>query len=135
FRRVRETVTNCSDQLPKPRGDVRRLKVVRIIARLNGGEPAGQACHLHSALRRYYDTVLVYGALNPGEEDMSYLLSDDTGVHQLSTMTRSLSVWGDLLTLVRVFLLLLRERPDIVHTHTAKAGTIGRIAAVFARVP
>jgi len=128
-------VTNCIDQLHKSGGDVRRLKVVRIIARLNGGGPARQACHLHSALRRYYDTVLVYGALNPGEEDMSYLLSDDTGVHRLSTMTRSLSVWGDLLTLVQVFLLLLRERPDIVHTHTAKAGTIGRIAAFFARVP
>lgn len=116
-------------------GRARPLKVVRIIARLNGGGPARQACYLHSALRRSYETVLVFGALNPGEEDMSYLLPDQAGVHRLSKMKRSLSVWGDLVTFVRIFLILRRERPDIVHTHTAKAGAIGRIAALLARVP
>ena len=129
-------MTNRGDQTYElGPGPARRLKVVRIIARLNGGGPARQACYLHLALRRSYETTLVCGALNPGEEDMSYLLPDDAGVHRLSTMIRSLSVWGDLVTLVRIFRLLRRERPDIVHTHTAKAGALGRIAAVLARVP
>lgn len=113
----------------------KRLKVARIIARLNIGGPAIQACYLHQALRPEFDTVLITGHLDEGEGDMSYLLKSDDGVQWLGTMSRPVRIWSDITSLFRLVRILRRERPDIVHTHTAKAGTIGRVAALFAGVP
>jgi len=113
----------------------KRLKVARIIARLNIGGPAIQACYLHQALRPEFDTVLITGRLDEGEGDMSYLLKSDDGVQWLGTMSRPVRIWSDITSLFRLVRILRRERPDIVHTHTAKAGTIGRVAALFAGVP
>lgn len=113
----------------------KRLKVARIIARLNIGGPAIQACYLHQALRPEFDTVLITGRLDEGEGDMSYLLKSDDGVQWLGTMSRPVRIWSDITSLFRLVRILRHERPDIVHTHTAKAGTIGRVAALFAGVP
>ena len=67
---------------------------------------------------------------------MTYYARDrGVEVTEVAGMSRLLSAFGDLrsfLTLVRLF---RRERPTIVHTHTAKAGTVGRLAAYVARVP
>lgn len=117
------------------RAPQKRLKVARIIARLNIGGPAIQACYLHQALRSEFDTVLIAGRLDEGEGDMSYLLKSDDGVQWLGTMSRPVRIWSDITSLFRLVRILRRERPDIVHTHTAKAGTVGRVAALFAGVP
>jgi glycosyltransferase involved in cell wall biosynthesis len=66
---------------------------------------------------------------------MSYLLSSGENVVRLDEMGRHISVLSDLRALWKLFRLLRRERPQIVHTHTAKAGALGRIAAWLARVP
>jgi glycosyltransferase involved in cell wall biosynthesis len=50
-------------------------------------------------------------------------------------LVRPLSPWKDLVALWKIYRILRREKPDIVHTHTAKAGTVGRTAAVLAGVP
>ncbi len=50
-------------------------------------------------------------------------------------MTRSISPLRDAVALFRLYRIFRRERPDIVHTHTPKAGTLGMIAARLARVP
>ena len=110
-------------------------KVVRIIGRMNGGGPARQVAYLHHALRSSFETILVIGAIEPGEQDMRYLLQDSMGVIEVSTMSRSVKGWSDLISLVKITRLLWREKPDIVHTHTAKAGVLGRIAALVAGVP
>ncbi len=113
----------------------RKLKVARIIGRLNVGGPARQACFLHEALRERYDTVLITGRIDEGEADMSYLLSSQEGVRWVPSMSRPVKLWPDLLAFWRVFRILRQERPDIVHTHAAKAGAVGRAAAILAGVP
>jgi glycosyltransferase involved in cell wall biosynthesis len=110
-------------------------KLVRIIGRMNGGGPARQVAYLHRALRASFDTRLIVGAIEDGEQDMRYLLQDASGVLEVPSMSRSVRGWSDLVSLVRITRILLREKPDIVHTHTAKAGVIGRIAALLSGVP
>src|SRR3954452_19262565 len=111
------------------------LKVVRIIGRLNVGGPARQACLLHERLRPEFQTVLITGRPDSGEKDMSYLLGSGEGVYSIDSMSRPVRFVSDLRSLFAIYRILIREKPDIVHTHTAKAGTLGRVAAVLARVP
>jgi glycosyltransferase involved in cell wall biosynthesis len=105
------------------------MKVLRIIARLNVGGPARHVIWLTEGMKAHgYDTLLVAGVVPPGEDDMSYL-ADAAGVTPtiISEMSREISL-KDLLTVWKLYRLMLREQPDLVHTHTAKAGTVGRVA-------
>src|SRR5436190_9312991 len=110
------------------------MKILRIIARLNVGGPARHVVWLTRGLKDMgCDTLLVAGVVPPGEEDMSYF-AEAAGVEPfiIREMSREVSL-KDSLTTWRLFRLMLRERPDIVHTHTAKAGTVGRIAGLMYR--
>jgi glycosyltransferase involved in cell wall biosynthesis len=110
------------------------MKIVRIIARLNVGGPAKHVVWLTKGLQDGgYETVLVAGTVPPGEDDMGYF-AEDSGVKPIfiPEMSREIST-NDLLTVWKLYRLLCRERPDIIHTHTAKAGTVGRIAALLYR--
>jgi glycosyltransferase involved in cell wall biosynthesis len=80
-----------------------------------------------------YDTLLVSGVVPPGEDDMSYV-AEQAGVAPLILphMSREISP-KDALTVWKLFRLMLREQPDLVHTHTAKAGTVGRVAGFMYR--
>ena len=114
--------------------DAQHTKVVRIIARLNVGGPAKHVVWLTSGLEEAgYRSVLVAGTVPEGEEDMSYF-AEQTGVTPLyiPEMSREISL-KDAITTWKLFRLLLRERPDIVHTHTAKAGPVGRVAGFLYR--
>jgi len=109
-------------------------KVIRIIARLNVGGPAKHVVWLTSGLKDAgFDTLLVTGKVPEGEEDMSYF-AYEMGVtpRYFSEMSREISL-NDAKTVWKLFRLFLRERPDIVHTHTAKAGTVGRTAGFLYR--
>jgi len=114
---------------------LRKAKVARIIARLNVGGPARQACYLHRRLLSSFETVLITGHLAEGEQDMSFLLPSSENLYRIDSMRRSISLWSDVKALLALVSILRRERPDIVHTHTAKAGILGRVAAVLAGVP
>src|SRR6266568_2859904 len=110
------------------------MKVLRIIARLNVGGPARHVVWLTRGLKDMgCDTLLVAGVVPPGEEDMSYV-DQAAGVKPfiIREMSREVSL-KDSLTTWRLFRLMLHERPDIVHTHTAKAGTVGRVAGLMYR--
>ncbi len=110
------------------------MKIVRIIARLNVGGPAKHVVWLTEGLRNAgYESVLVAGTVPAGEDDMGYF-AENSGVKPvfIPEMSREISV-KDLLTVWKLYRLLCRERPDIVHTHTAKAGTVGRIAGLLYR--
>ena len=111
-----------------------RTKVIRIIARLNVGGPAKHVVWLTSGLLEAgFNTVLVTGKVPEGEEDMAYFAAE-AGVTPLyfSEMSREISL-KDGITVWKLLRLFLRERPDIVHTHTAKAGTVGRTAGFLYR--
>ena len=108
--------------------------MIRIIARLNVGGPAKHVVWLNAGLAEAgFDSVLVAGKVPEGEEDMSYF-ARDAGVVPMyfSEMSREISI-KDALTVWKLFKLFLSWRPDIVHTHTAKAGTVGRAAGFLYR--
>lgn len=110
------------------------MKILRIIARLNVGGPARHVVWLTSALQDdEFQCTLVAGRVPPGEEDMGYV-AEAHGVRPvfIEEMSRELSA-QDVISLVKVFRLIRSEKPDIVHTHTAKAGTVGRAAAFLYR--
>lgn len=116
---------------------MKKVKVIRIIARLNVGGPAKHVVILTDGLTKTrYDSMLIYGATEPGEGDMSYLAKNcEIKYAYIPNLVRSINPIGDLRALINIFTILKKERPHIVHTHTAKAGTLGRIAAMLARVP
>ncbi|MGI9166340.1 MAG: glycosyltransferase [Pyrinomonadaceae bacterium] len=110
------------------------MKIVRVIARLNVGGPAKHVVWLTAGLQSVEcDSLLVAGTVPHGEEDMGYFAASH-GVKPflIPQMSREISL-KDLLTIWKLYRLFLRERPDIVHTHTAKAGTVGRIAGLIYR--
>src|SRR5437588_1022072 len=110
------------------------VKVLRVIARLNVGGPALHVAYLTAGLaERGYDTTLVAGTIARGEESMAFV-ADAHNVHieTLSELHREISPIRDLRAILRLARLIRRERPTILHTHTAIAGAVGRIAALLA---
>ncbi len=115
----------------------KKIKVLRIIARLNVGGPAIHTILLTSALKgEDYESILVCGIVDSSEKDMSYL-ADAKGVKPvvIPDLCRSINPVRDLRAFFSIFKAIREFKPDIVHTHTAKAGAIGRAAAVLAGVP
>lgn len=120
----------------------RVILVHRVIARLNVGGPAMHVVHatlgvdadVEGDLR--FRTRLIAGSVPPTEGDMGYYAAE-RGVEPtyLTALSREISALDDLRTLWALWRLFRRERPAVVHTHTAKAGTLGRLAAILARVP
>lgn len=106
------------------------MKIIRIIARLNVGGPARHVVWLTEALQGDgVESKLIAGTVPEGEEDMSYFAAEH-GVEPIyiREMSRELSA-KDAVSLWKVLKAIRSERPDIIHTHTAKAGTVGRAAA------
>src|SRR4030095_7224197 len=80
-----------------------------------------------------FESVLVAGVVPPGEDDMGYFAAEH-GIKPviIPHMSREISP-KDALTIWKLSRLFVRERPAIVHTHTAKAGTVGRISGLLYR--
>lgn len=105
-------------------------RVARIITRLNIGGPAIQAARLVSLLEQHgYRTRLIHGRLGADEGDMRYLLEDGADTVYLPSLGRSIAPLDDARTLLALVRELRSFQPQIVHTHTAKAGFLGRLAA------
>jgi glycosyltransferase involved in cell wall biosynthesis len=113
-----------------------RVRVLRVIARLNVGGPALHVSYLTKGLtERGYDTILVAGQVGGTEGSMEYA-SRELGVepHFLTPLRRDISAWSDTAAVFKLRDLIRSFRPHIVHTHTAKAGAVGRTAAALARL-
>lgn len=111
-------------------------KVMRVVTRLNIGGPASHTISLTRGLGQFgYQSTLVCGVCEPAEGDMSYLLEPGDRVRWIPEMSRSVGPANNLCALVRLWRLIRAERPDVVHTHTAMAGCLGRVAAFLAGVP
>ena len=114
--------------------DQEPIRILRLIARLNMGGPALHVSYLSQGLEsRGYHTVLGAGSLSRGEGSMSFV-AEGLGVEtrHVEHLHRELSPVFDPLSVRRVVQLIREVRPHIVHTHTAKAGAVGRTAAVLA---
>ena len=115
----------------------RPVLIHRVIARLNVGGPAMHVVNLTRAMNDGpWRTRLIAGTVAGSEGDMAYYAEErGVAVVHLAGMSREISPLDDLRTLWSLWRLFRRERPDVVHTHTAKAGTLGRLAAILAGVP
>ena len=108
-------------------------KVLRVITRLNIGGPSIQAVSLTSRLKAFgYNSLLVHGSRTPGEGDMGYLLARE-GVEALKVpdLQRPVNPKRDFDAACQLYRVLCDFEPDILHTHTAKAGALGRLATVL----
>ena len=113
------------------------IKILRIIARLNVGGPAIHTILLSHELDKLgYKTILVKGSEGQTEGNMMDL-AGSKGVKPIviPELGREIGLKNDLVAFYKLYKLIRQEKPDIVHTHTAKAGTLGRIAAWLGGVP
>jgi glycosyltransferase involved in cell wall biosynthesis len=108
-------------------------RVLRVIARLNVGGPAIQAITLSRLLEeRGYETRLIRGREGAREGSMD-ALAEELGVTPVSlpTLRRRIGL-GDMVSLVFLVRQIRAWQPQILHTHAAKAGALGRTAALLA---
>ncbi len=112
-------------------------RVLRLFSRLNIGGPSLHVIHLSSGLVSHgFETRLVVGTTDQHEGDFHDLArARGVDLSVFPELGRAIRPFNDLRALVRLYRLMRHERPAIVHTHTAKAGAIGRTAALMARVP
>lgn len=109
------------------------VRIVRVIARLNIGGPAIQAISLTKLLEeRGYQTRLVRGVEGGDEGSMDGLAREMEVVPTRISALRRDPGPGDLAALASLVRILRRDRPHLVHTHAAKGGTLGRVAALIA---
>jgi glycosyltransferase involved in cell wall biosynthesis len=122
-------------QLPEEQSEP--IRVMRIISRMNIGGPATHVVLLNVGLdRRGYDCLLVTGSEGADEGSLRNLaVENDLRLAMIPELGREIAPWSDFVTVVKLYRLMRRERPHVVHTHTAKAGFVGRIAARLAGVP
>ncbi|MGW1494273.1 glycosyltransferase [Streptomyces sp. NPDC002402] len=119
-----------------PGSGIPRLRVLSVIARMNIGGPAVQMSAITRGLNpERFDHHLITGHVGPNEADFLEQRAPDLPVHRLDGLGRSVRPTDDVRCLLELVAAMRRFRPHIVHTHTAKAGALGRAAAVMARVP
>jgi glycosyltransferase involved in cell wall biosynthesis len=121
--------------MKKTNASAGELRVLRVVTRLNVGGPARQILALQPQMaRRGVSSLLVAGSVEDGEADLAEL----AGFHEvlrLPQLTRSVTPTGDLAAVAKLVRVVRRFRPHVIHTHMAKAGAIGRVAAMLCRTP
>ena len=114
-----------------------RVRVLRIISRMNVGGPALHALLLNERLDpARYDSRLVAGQVGDAEGDYLTLHgAEPERFVSLPALGREVEGWRDWSAFWALVRLMRSFRPHVVHTHTSKAGALGRIAATLCRVP
>lgn len=108
-----------------------RIRVMRIIARMNVGGPAVQVSGLMRGFdSERFDQVLITGYCAEDEADYLDTSARDVTATRVTGLGRSISPRADLSAFLQVVREIRTFRPDVIHTHTAKAGVIGRIASL-----
>jgi glycosyltransferase involved in cell wall biosynthesis len=112
---------------------LKKIKILRIIARLNIGGPAIHTILLTRYLNNEkFDSLLVTGNIGKDEGDMVYLAEmNNVRPIVMKELGRDISWRDDIIAFYKVLRLIIKEKPDVIHTHTAKAGTLGRTAGII----
>lgn len=111
----------------------RRIRVVQVIARLNVGGPAALVLAVAGGLDPdRYESVVLHGEVDEGEADWRDFRDGSSLVRPVAGLGRAVRAGDDARAMAVLVRELRRLRPDIVHTHTAKAGALGRTAARLA---
>ena len=114
----------------------KRIRVMRVIARMNVGGPAVQVSGLMRGMdSSKFDHRLYTGYCTEDEADYLNVVAADVFAIRIEGLGRRVNLVGDL----RAFVSLVKEirifKPDVIHTHTAKAGFLGRIASIASLHP
>ncbi len=110
----------------------KKIRILRLITRLNTGGPAQHVVWLTGKLdREKFDSLLVTGVVEDNEESMDYF-ADDMGVKFLRVpeLKRKISL-NDFMAIVKIYRIISDFEPDIIHTHTSKAGFVGGLAGML----
>ncbi len=111
-------------------------KILRVLNRFNLGGPTYNVAYLSRYLDDKYETILVGGEPEKGETDSLHIL-EDLGLKPiiLPELKRNPNLIDDIKAYRALRKMIREHRPDIVHTHAAKAGALGRLAAIHEKVP
>ena len=113
-----------------------KVKVLRIIARMNVGGPAVQISNLMRGLDpKIFDQKLITGYCEQNEIDYLELNAPEIPCTRIKGFGRRVSLKEDLLAFFYLAREIKKFKPDYIHTHTAKAGVLGRTAAILVFSP
>ncbi len=107
-------------------------KIVRILTRMNIGGPAIHVAILSNHLDfEQNKTCLIVGSPDSEEGDLTdWVQTNRVRLIRLNSLRRAIHPWRDLISWIKILRILWEERPDVIHTHTAKAGSLGRLAGI-----
>ena len=109
-----------------------KIKVLRIIARMNVGGPAVQVSGLMRGFDpEFFEQKLLTGFCATDEADYLEKIAVDVIAIRIDGLGRSIKPRADLTALFAIVKEIRRFKPDVIHTHTAKAGVVGRIASIL----
>lgn len=112
--------------------EFKKIRVLRIIARMNLGGPAIQITGLMRGLSPLqFEQRLITGSCDVDEVDYLDMNAIEINYSKIEGLGRSVNILSDLKALIRIVQEIRSYSPDIIHTHTAKAGLLGRIAAIL----
>ena len=113
-------------------GKTQKVRVLRIIARMNVGGPAVQVSGLMRGFNQEaFEQELLTGFCASDEADYLEKVATDVKAIRIDGLGRSIKPRADLTALFAIIKEIRRFKPDVIHTHTAKAGVIGRIASIL----
>lgn len=120
----------ASSNMDAKQSDKSKIKILRVITRLNIGGPAKQIETLtHVLEEESFDQLIVYGKCDEGEMQISLsVFSEKSEFFFLNTLGRRINFVKDIKTIFLLIRIVREYKPDIVHTHLSKAGALGRIA-------
>lgn len=112
------------------------IRVLRIANRLNMGGPTYNIAYLTRYLGEGFETMLISGNTDETEENFAYIV-EELGIQPryIDGMYRELHPWRDRKAFAAIRKIIREYKPHIVHTHAAKAGALGRMAAWIEGVP
>lgn len=111
----------------------RPIKVMQIIARMNVGGPAVIVAELMRGLdSSKYEQILITGYCDETEADYLDEVATDIKATRIAGLGRSVSPIADLKAFIGLIKTIRKFKPDVIHTHTAKAGVLGRLASIIA---
>ena len=109
------------------------IKVMQVIARMNVGGPAVIVAELMRGMdSSKYQQTLVTGYCADDEADYLETVAHDIAAIRINALGRSVSPLKDLSSFFALVKLIRKIKPDVIHTHTAKAGVLGRLASIAA---
>ena len=112
----------------------RQLRIMHVIARMNLGGPAVLVADLIRSIdSQAFKQILITGFCEDNESDYLDEVAIDIKAIRILGLGRSVSVLKDISAFIGLIREIRKFDPDVIHTHTAKAGVLGRIAGLIAK--